>query len=80
MLVYLGYFAELLLLYIVVHNVIDWWSWRQLNKWGEQYGCGEAPTVKNKYPGGLERYAIFFKGMKGMSEIPSNPNFQETND
>ncbi|TVY38159.1 Cytochrome P450 [Lachnellula subtilissima] len=44
----------------------NWFRWRALNKWGEQYGCGALPVVKNKLPGGIERYAILFTGLKGM--------------
>lgn len=48
----------------------NWLRWRALNKWGEQYGCGAAPEVKNKLPGGIERYSILFTGLKGMLKIP----------
>jgi len=47
----------------------NWLRWRALNKWGEQYGCGAPPVVKNKLPGGIERFSILFTGLKGIPKI-----------
>jgi hypothetical protein len=53
-------------LWVVYKQVNNWFEWRALNKWGDQYGCVEPPAVPNKLPGGLERYSILFTGLKGM--------------
>jgi len=50
-------------------QIKNWFSWRSLRKWGTQFGCADVPTVKNKLPGGLERYSVLFTGLKGMSNL-----------
>lgn len=62
---YLRNIAIVIVLLIVYAQAKNWLRWRFLRKWGEQHGCGEAPIVENKLPGGLERYALFFKSWKG---------------
>jgi len=54
---------------IVFFQVRNWLRWRALKKWGEQHGCGDAPELENKLPGGLDRWYIIFTGMKGKIEI-----------
>jgi hypothetical protein len=69
------YIKEALLLFvawIVFIQTRNWLRWMALRKWGEKHGCGEAPAVPNKLPGGLERYGLFFKGLKGKIGAPLN--------
>ena len=56
----------LFVVWVVYTQVKNWLRWRSLRKFGDKHGCGEAPVVPNIFPGGIERYAIFLKGMKGM--------------
>ncbi|CZT45666.1 related to n-alkane-inducible cytochrome P450 [Rhynchosporium secalis] len=53
--------------WIVYANVHNWWKFRQLRKWGKQYGCAEVPAVPNEWPWGVERLYTLFTQMKCMS-------------
>lgn len=64
--------ALLFVFWVVYTQVKNWLQWRSLRKFGKKHGCGEAPVVPNYLPGGIEKYGIFLKGMKGMLEFPSN--------
>ncbi|CZT00411.1 related to n-alkane-inducible cytochrome P450 [Rhynchosporium agropyri] len=50
--------------WIVYANVHNWWKFRQLRKWGKQYGCAEVPAVPNEWPWGVERLYTLFTQMK----------------
>jgi hypothetical protein len=62
----------LFVLYFVYTQVKNWLSWRALKKFGTKHGCGDVPVEPNILPGGIERYAIFLKGMKGMLDYSSD--------
>jgi len=53
--------ALLFVLWVVYKNVQTYLRWRNLKKFGDKHGCGDAPLFPNKLPGGIERYAIMFK-------------------
>jgi hypothetical protein len=70
----MGYFIKeglgLLLGLVVFIQARHYLRWRSLRKWGEQFGCENAPTVPNYLPGGLERFSVIFKDFKSMLIIP----------
>lgn len=61
--------ALLFVVWVIYKQVQIWLRWRALKKFGDKHGCGDPPVVPNKLPGGIERYAILFTGLKG--ELPS---------
>jgi len=63
---YLQAIALFLVSWLAYANVQSWWSFRQLRKWGEQYGCADAPEVPNEWPWGLERVWFLLTKLKGM--------------
>ncbi|KAG0647858.1 Cytochrome P450-CM2 [Hyphodiscus hymeniophilus] len=58
--------ALLFIFWAIYKQFQNWLRWRALKQFGAKYGCGAAPAIPNKLPGGLERYAILFTGFKGM--------------
>ena len=58
--------VTLFVAWLLYNQFTTWMRWRSLKKWGEQYGCCEAPSLPNKLPGGVERYGVFFTGSKGI--------------
>jgi hypothetical protein len=66
---YVKEIALLLVGWIAFVQIRNWFRWRAVKKWGAQRGCGDLPAVKNKLPGGLERYSILFTGLKSI--LPS---------
>lgn len=69
---YLKAIALFLVSWLVYANVQSWWRFRQLRKWGEQYGCGDAPEVPNEWPWGLERVWFLLTKLKGMPLLYSH--------
>jgi cytochrome P450 len=53
-------------IWIIYTQIKAWFRWRSLRKWGEKYGAGDVPVVKNQLPWGLEQYSIIFTGLRGM--------------
>jgi hypothetical protein len=62
--------AILFVIWLAYKQVEVWLQWRALKKFGDEHGCGEVPTVVNILPVGVERYAIFLKGINGNSPLP----------
>ncbi|KAL3427594.1 cytochrome p450 family protein [Phlyctema vagabunda] len=50
----------LVLTWLIVSQARAWLRWRSFEKWGRTQGCGVTPTLKNKLPGGIERFAFIF--------------------
>ncbi|RDW84414.1 hypothetical protein BP6252_02004 [Coleophoma cylindrospora] len=48
---------------LVFYKVKTWLLARDFRKWEEAHGCGPLPSVKNKLPGGLERFALLVTGL-----------------
>lgn len=62
-------FKEILVLfavYVISTQVRYWYGWRAWKKFEKANGCGDAPTVKNGLPWGIERYYGLFTGLAGM--------------
>ncbi|KAL2070874.1 hypothetical protein VTL71DRAFT_13900 [Oculimacula yallundae] len=60
------FYLKLIILFfsswIIYANVHSWWKFRQLRRWGKQFGCVDATNVPNKLPWGVERlYQLFAK-------------------